>query len=116
MGPSIDQIIQKIQINGVLVRFKKIGPDEPPPPTGKTQKLINLKYKLKDQQNENNNNGDDISWKNSLVLIKKISSSHSCWQIPEAYWPESVKYIFIGFQQNNLNFSEIIFQNEPPIQ
>jgi hypothetical protein len=26
-------------------------------------------------------------------LLKKIGSSHSSWQIPEAYWPESVRLL-----------------------
>ncbi|KAF7635547.1 hypothetical protein Mgra_00005089 [Meloidogyne graminicola] len=78
LGPCIDHILQKIQTNGVIIRFQKQGPD-PPLPNG-----INENDQTKREKNN--------EWKNSLVLIKsKVGQQHSHWPIPEAFWPDSVK-------------------------
>lgn len=50
-------------------------------------------FKETDQSKRDESN--DL-WKNSLVLIKsKVGQQHSHWPIPEAYWPDSIKYSFI---------------------
>nr|CAD2146044.1 unnamed protein product [Meloidogyne enterolobii] len=79
LTPCIDHIIQKIQTNGIIIRFQKQGPD-PILPNGINEN---------DQSKRDENNEQ---WKNSLVLIKsKVGQQHSHWPIPEAYWPDSVK-------------------------
>ncbi|KAL7071221.1 hypothetical protein ACQ4LE_009544 [Meloidogyne hapla] len=80
LTPCIDHIIQKIQTNGIFIRFQKQGPD-PTLPNGINEN---------DQSKREETNNDQ--WKNSLVLIKsKVGQQHSHWPIPEAYWPDSVK-------------------------
>lgn len=71
-----------------------------------TKKIFfNFFNKENDQTKREKNN----EWKNSLVLIKsKVGQQHSHWPIPEAFWPDSVKYLLIKLFKNIIYFLEIL--------
>ncbi|KAL3108672.1 hypothetical protein niasHT_019193 [Heterodera trifolii] len=91
----IDCIMQRIQHNGVFVRFRQHGPDPSPPPTtavGAQQHQQNNEAAKDGNGTASAIGGVDPSWTDSLVLVKaKPNTGPSFWPIPEAFWPDTVR-------------------------
>ncbi|KHN74705.1 Integrator complex subunit 6-A [Toxocara canis] len=88
----IDAIVQKMQQQGALVQFEKIGPDPPPSLSDRVNGAIeNGISKRNGEMDGMKKPVVDEGWRSLLTMVFARSASRTYlghWPIPEAFWPD----------------------------
>lgn len=90
LSACVEMIVQKIQMNGVLIKLEKYGPDPLPVQNGVITNGESESDVIKSRQIQ----FPESAWRSQLVMVLRAnkfvsSSSTGFWPIPEAFWPDS---------------------------